>query len=203
MREINLDRLRTLLTVADLGSFAAAAKVLHLAPPTVTLHVAQLEERLGTRLLHRAPAGVTATSAGSLLIDKARQLLAEADDLLQTVQRQIATRGGRVRLGASTGALAHLLPQALETLAARHPEIDVQVAVMTSEEALARLAAGSLDIGIVAFHFDRCPTTVGFYASDLGVTTDEADALLGIGLETYIDSLIAGDLAIDFIDRPV
>src|SRR2546427_3176406 len=87
MREINLDRLRTLLTVADLGSFAAAAKVLHLAPPTVTLHVAQLEERLGTRLLHRAPAGVTATSAGSLLIDKARQLLAEADDLLQTVQQ--------------------------------------------------------------------------------------------------------------------
>jgi DNA-binding transcriptional LysR family regulator len=150
MRELNLDRLRTLLTVADLGSFAAAAKALHLAPPTVTLHVAQLEARLGMRLLHRAPAGVTATSAGSLLIDKARRLLAEADDLLQTVQRQIAARGGRVRLGASTGALAHLLPQALEALAARHPEIDVQVAVMTSEEALARLAAGHLDIGIVA-----------------------------------------------------
>lgn len=150
MREINLDRLRTLLTVADLGSFTAAAKALHLAPPTVTLHVAQLEARIGMRLLHRAPAGVTATSAGGLLMDKARLLLAEADDLLQTVQRQIAARGGRVRLGASTGALAHLLPQALETLAARHPEIDVQVAVMTSEEALVRLAAGSLDIGIVA-----------------------------------------------------
>jgi DNA-binding transcriptional LysR family regulator len=150
MREINLDRLRTLLTVADLGSFAAAAKALHLAPPTVTLHVAQLEARLGARLLHRASAGVTATSAGSLLIYKARRLLAEADDLLQSVQRQVAARGGRVRLGASTGALAHLLPQALDALATRHPEIDVQVAVVTSEEALARLAAGSLDIGIVA-----------------------------------------------------
>jgi DNA-binding transcriptional LysR family regulator len=150
MREINLDRLRTLLAVADLGSFAAAAKALHLAPPTITLHVAQLEARLGTRLLHRAPAGVTATSAGSALIDKSRRLLAEADDLLHTMQRQIAARGGRVRLGASTGALAHLLPQALEALAAQHPEIDVQVAVVTSEEALARLAAGTLDIGIVA-----------------------------------------------------
>lgn len=150
MRELNLDRLRTLLAVADLGSFAAAAKALHLAPPTVTLHVAQLEGRLGTRLLHRAPAGVTATAAGSLLIDKARRLLAEADDLLHTVQRQVAERGGRVRLGASTGALAHLLPQALEALARGHPQIDVQVAVVTSEEALARLAAGSLDIGIVA-----------------------------------------------------
>lgn len=150
MREINLDRLRTLLTVADLGSFTAAAKALHLAPPTVTLHVAQLEARLGARLLHRAPAGVTTTSAGSLLIDKARRLLAEADDLLQTVERQIASRGGRVRLGASTGALAHLLPQALEALAAQHPEIEVQVAVVTSEEALARLVAGTMDIGIVA-----------------------------------------------------
>jgi len=150
MRELNLDRLRTLLTVADLGSFAAAAKALHLAPPTVTLHVAQLEARLGTRLLHRAPAGVSATSAGGLLIDRARRLLGEADDLLQTVQRQIAGRGGRVRLGASTGALAHLLPQALQALAASQPEIDVQVAVLTSEEALARLAAGSLDIGLVA-----------------------------------------------------
>lgn len=150
MREINLDRLRTLLAVADLGSFVAAAKALHLAPPTVTLHVAQLESRLGARLLVRAPAGVTPTSAGSLLLDKARRLLAEADDLLQTVQRQIAERGGRVRLGASTGALAHLLPQALHLLAHEHPHIDVQVAVVTSEEALARLAAGSLDIGIVA-----------------------------------------------------
>lgn len=150
MRELNLDRLRTLLAVADLGSFAAAARLLHLAPPTVTLHVAQLEARLGTRLLHRAPAGVTATAAGSLLIDKARRLLAEADDLLLTVAHQVATGGGRVRLGASTGALAHLLPRALEGLAAQHPEIDVQVAVLTSEEALARLAGGSLDIGIVA-----------------------------------------------------
>jgi DNA-binding transcriptional LysR family regulator len=141
---------RTLLTVADLGSFAAAAKALHLAPPTVTLHVAQLEARLGARLLHRAPAGVTATSAGSLLIDKARRLLAEADDLLHAVQSQVAARGGRVRLGASTGALAHLLPQALQVLAQRHPQVDVQVAVVTSEEALARLTTGALDLGIVA-----------------------------------------------------
>lgn len=150
MRELNLDRLRTLLAVADLGSFAAAARALHLAPPTVTLHVAQLEARLGTRLLHRAPAAITATAAGSLLIDRARVLLAEADEMLQAVQRQIVTRGGRVRLGASTGALAHLLPRALESLAAKHPQIDVQVAVVTSEEALARLSAGRLDIGVVA-----------------------------------------------------
>jgi len=150
MRELNLDRLRTLLRVAELGSFAAAARALHLAPPTVTLHVAQLEARLGARLLTRAPGGVTATAAGALLIERARRLLAELDDTLDAVQRQISLRGGRVRLGASTGALAHLLPQALASLRAEHPSIDVQVAVLTSTETLARLSAGLLDIGLVA-----------------------------------------------------
>jgi DNA-binding transcriptional LysR family regulator len=57
---------------------------------------------------------------------------------------------GRVRLGASTGAIAHLLPQALETLGRNHPGIDVQVAVLTSQETLLRLADGSLDVGLVA-----------------------------------------------------
>ena len=49
MREISLDRLRTLVAIADLGSFAEAARVLHLAPPTVSLHIADLESRVDIR----------------------------------------------------------------------------------------------------------------------------------------------------------
>jgi len=150
MREFNLDRLRTLVTVAERGSFAAAAKALHLAPPTVTLHVAELESRLGARLLVRGRQRATATGVGQTLIDHARRLLAEADAALEQVRAQVAGRGGRVRLGASTGALAHLLPQALRELQGDHPAIDVQVAVTTSSEAMARLAAGTLDLGLVA-----------------------------------------------------
>jgi DNA-binding transcriptional LysR family regulator len=53
-------------------------------------------------------------------------------------------------MGASTGALAWLLPQALEAMGREHPGIDVQVAVLTSQEALARVLDGTLDIGLVA-----------------------------------------------------
>jgi len=150
MRELSLDRLRTLVAIADLGSFAAAARELHLAPPTVSLHVSELEERIGAPLLLRQRAQVRPSGIGETLIARARQLLAAADQALEEVGRQVQGLAGRVRLGASTGAIAYLLPRALEQLGRSHPGIDVQVMVLTSQETLARLAAGALDIGLVA-----------------------------------------------------
>jgi len=150
MREISLDRLRTLVTIADNGSFAEAARILHLAPPTVSLHVQELEARIGAPLLSRKRGSVRATSIGEALLSRARRILAETEQALDDLQRQVQGLQGRVRVGASTGALANLLPQALEVLARQHASIDVQVAVLTSQDTLARLADGALDIGVVA-----------------------------------------------------
>ncbi|MBU9260206.1 LysR family transcriptional regulator [Burkholderia multivorans] len=150
MREISLDRLRTLVAVAERGSFADAARALHLAPPTVSLHIAELEARIGAPLLSRKRGHVGPTSIGAVLVERARRLLADAEQALDDVQRQVAGLEGRVRLGASTGVIAHLLPQALDALRAPHPAIDVQIAVLTSQETLSRLVDGTLDVGLVA-----------------------------------------------------
>jgi len=150
MREISLDRLRTLVVIADLGSFAQAARALNLAPPTVSLHIADLEARIGAPLLSRKRGQVHPTAIGDTLLERARRLLADAEQALDEVQRQVQGLSGRVRLGASTGAIAHLLPQALDILGVRHPGIDVQVQVLTSRESLARLQDGTLDLGLVA-----------------------------------------------------
>ena len=140
MRELNLDRLRTLVTIADLGSFAEAARTLHLAPPTVSLHIADLEALIGAPLLVRKRGEVRPSGAGEVLVERARRLLADADEAMDLVRRQVQGLEGRVRLGASTGAIAHLLPQALEVLGQHHPGIDVQVVVLTSQETVSRLA---------------------------------------------------------------
>ncbi|GKS99904.1 LysR family transcriptional regulator [Acidovorax sp. SUPP3434] len=96
----------------------------------------------------RGPAQPTAL--GERFIARARRLLADADDAVEDVRRQLAGQTGRVRVGASTGAIAHLLPPALERLARQHPGVDVNVQVLTSNESMARLAAGSLDLAVVA-----------------------------------------------------
>jgi DNA-binding transcriptional LysR family regulator len=155
MREISLDRLRTLVAVTELGSFAEAARALHLAPPTVSLHIAELESRVGAPLLSRKRGQVRPTAIGETLVERARRLLADAEQALDEAQRQVQGLAGRVRLGASTGAIAYLLPRALDVLRQRHPGIEVQVAVLTSQETLARLTAGTLDVGLVALPQSR------------------------------------------------
>lgn len=150
MREISLDRLRTLVAIADFGSFAEAARMLNLAPPTVSLHIADLEARVGGKLLSRTRGRVQPSAIGETLVERARRLLADAEQALEDVERQVQGLAGRVRLGASTGAIAQLLPQALETLSQHHPAIDVQVAVLTSQDTLKKLAEGALEIGLVA-----------------------------------------------------
>lgn len=150
MRELNLDQLRTLVSIADLGTFSAAARALHLAQPTVSLHISELEARLGARLIVRGARKVAPTSAGAVLVERARQLLRDADDAVEAVKRHVQGSTGRVRLGTTTSILVHLLPQVLEAMAADHPGIDVEVSILGSDDALARIGQGTLDLGLVA-----------------------------------------------------
>src|SRR5437868_5869043 len=139
MRQLNLDQLRTLVSIADLGSFSAAARALHLAQPTVSLHISELESRLGAKLVLRGNRRIAPTAAGAALVERARQLLRDADEAVAAVRRQAEGRTGRVRLGTSTGVVVDLLPQVLEALEERHAGIDVEVSILGSNEAMSRL----------------------------------------------------------------
>src|SRR4051812_27457303 len=129
MRQLNLDQLRTLVAIADLGTFSAAAKALHLAQPTVSLHISELESRLGAQLVVRGSRTVTPTAAGAALVERGRRLLRDTDEAIDAVKRQTEGRTGRVRLGTSTGVVIDLLPQVLEALGTVHAGIDVEVSI--------------------------------------------------------------------------
>lgn len=150
MRQLNLDQLSTLVAIADHGSFVEAARVLHLAPPTVSLHISELEARIGARLLSRTRGAVKPTAIGESLVAHARRVLTDVAHVMDDMTRQANGLAGRVRIGASTGVVAHLLPKALEVLGTIEPAIDVKISVQTSRQSLSQLASGALDIGIVA-----------------------------------------------------
>jgi DNA-binding transcriptional LysR family regulator len=150
MRNLNLDQLQTLIAVADLGTLAAAAQALHLSPPAVSLHIRELETRLGATLVVRGRRQAQLTPAGKALVQGGRQLLAGAEQVAEQVRRRADGREGVVRLGTSAGVSTHLLPKVLTLLAQNSPGVDIKLEVLSSAEAMARLGAGTLDIGIVA-----------------------------------------------------
>lgn len=150
MRALNLDQLQSFVTVLELGSFSAAARALHLAQPTISLHIAELESKLDTPLLVRSKQRVHATPAGLVLAEHARRLLRDAAEAAEQVQRHRAGISGRVRLGSSTGAMVHLLPQVLEALDAALPDIDVHVTIERSAVLMDRLALGDVDLALLA-----------------------------------------------------
>ncbi|MBV7540818.1 LysR family transcriptional regulator [Acidovorax sp. sic0104] len=150
MRNLNLDQVQTLIAIADLGTLAAAAQALHLAPPTVSLHISELESRLGAALVVRGRRQASLTPAGQLLVDAGRRLLSTSDEVVERVRRRAQGLEGVVRLATTAGVSADLLPPLLEHLARQGPGVDVKLDVLSSAESMARLRAGTLDLAIVA-----------------------------------------------------
>ena len=150
MRNLNLDQLQTLVAIADLGTFAAAAQALHLAPPTVSLHIKELEIRMEAVLVVRGRRQAELTPAGDALVAEGRKLLAMSDELVELVQRRASGREGIVKLGVSAGVSTRLLPLMLEALSQRNPGVEIKLEALGSAEAMLRLKAGTLDIAIVA-----------------------------------------------------
>ncbi|MCS4295282.1 DNA-binding transcriptional LysR family regulator [Comamonas sp. BIGb0152] len=150
MRNLNLDQVQTLVAIADLGTFAAAAQALHLSPPAISLHIKELEARMDTALLLRGRRQAVLTAAGEVLVAHGRQLLDASDELIDLVQRRASGREGLVKVGVSAGVSTRLLPMMLEQLSQRSPGVEVKLEAVGSAEAMQRLRAGSLDVAIVA-----------------------------------------------------
>ncbi|ULR87759.1 LysR family transcriptional regulator [Comamonas sp. B21-038] len=121
MRNLNLDQVQTLVAIADLGTFAAAAQALHLSPPAISLHIKELETRMDTALLVRGRRQAVLTAAGELLVAHGRKLLDASDELIDLVQRRASGREGLVKVGVSAGVSTRLLPMMLEQLSSRSP----------------------------------------------------------------------------------
>jgi DNA-binding transcriptional LysR family regulator len=173
MRNLNLDQLQTLVAIADLGTFAAAAQALHLAPPTVSLHIKELESRMQAPLLVRGRRQAELTAAGQVLVEEGRKLLAASDDLIDLVQRRASGRAGVVRVGVSAGVSTRLLPLMLEALGRRSPGVEVRLEAVGSADAMQRLKAGTLDVAIVA-----SPQPA---SAEVQLTPWRSDAMVAVG----------------------
>lgn len=115
--------MRVFTAVVDAGSFVAAADALEMSKPAVSRHVAELEQRLGVRLLHRTTRRLSLTAEGEVFLGRCRDLLAGVDD----AEAEVTARGGSVmgllKVSAPVSfGLLHLAPL-WPAFMAQHPQL--------------------------------------------------------------------------------
>ena len=151
---LDLRRLSILVTVAEEGSFTAAAERLYMTQSAVSQQMALLERDVGLDLFRRVARGVELTDAGQLLTSRARGLLTDSLAVEQELQR--LARGGReVRLAAFVSAGVELLPQTFRAFMRRCPGSQLVVRD-TSGEALSLLGNGVVD-AVLMWDYDFEP----------------------------------------------
>lgn len=146
---LNLDHLRVLLDVMELGSFSLAAERHGLSQPAVSQQVRQLERRYGLRLIERMGRKASATAAGQELALHLRRILDAAQEAELAMQSLAAGVSGRVRLGTGATACTYLLPPLLARLRQRFPELDVVVSVGNTADLLRDIEDNRLDVGLL------------------------------------------------------
>jgi DNA-binding transcriptional LysR family regulator len=122
-----LGAMEAFVRVVDAGSFCGAAKQLRIGQPAVSKTIAQLEERLGVRLLLRSTHGLTPTEAGRNFYDRAKRSIEEAEAAELAARGTAAALSGRLRVCAPlTFTRLHVMPR-LPVFLAEHPSLDVDV----------------------------------------------------------------------------
>jgi DNA-binding transcriptional LysR family regulator len=169
-------QLKTFLAVASEGSFSKAARRVRVSQSTASLHVKELEESVGARLLDRGNGVVTATPAGQVMLAFAQRMLDLEQEARSKLRVHTDTPTGTLRIAASTVPAEVHLPRILASFTRRWPEVKVTVQVTDSDGAVDSLTKEGCDVAFVGKPLHRAGIVSRPFAEDEIVLVGAAGA---------------------------
>jgi DNA-binding transcriptional LysR family regulator len=142
-------QLAAFVAVVDRKSFSRAAEQLGLSQPAVSLQVAGLEKRVGTKLLDRSGRTVEPTEAGAILYRRAQRLLQLEEQLLDEITGDDDELTGTIEIGASTGPGENVVPLLLCEFQRDHPAVHVSLSVWDTQTVVEHVARREVELGVV------------------------------------------------------
>jgi len=141
--DFRIKQLQCFLTLSDLLNYNKTARVLYMSQPTITFQIKSLEEAFGVKLFARDRQQVRLTDAGVAFREYAQTIM----DTVHAAHDCLSELHTRLRLRVACGPVGQfvLLPAILRALAERHPEFELEVIELTTEQMIARLPEGKVD----------------------------------------------------------
>ncbi len=140
-----LDNLTLFLRIVEKGGMAAAGRELGLSPATVSERLASLEAYYGARLLTRTTRSISLTDEGRMLVEGARRILAEAEEIQSRIKLGVEKISGSIRMAAPVDLGRNRIAPILDTFAAQHPDIKIDLIL---NDGYVDLVAQGIDLAV-------------------------------------------------------
>ena len=145
-----IQQLTYLVALADEGSFSRAADACFISQPALSAQIKGLENRLGQQLLERTPRGLLLTHQGFQVVDRARALIRDMNDLVIEAKNDGDDLRGDIHIGAIPTMAPYLLPALVQSLRKHHPHSQLHLHEEQTHDLLQSLRYGKLDVGLLA-----------------------------------------------------
>ncbi len=147
---MNLRELEYLVTLADLRHFGRAAEACFVSQPTLSTQLKKLEDELGVQLVERAPRQVMLTEAGAEIVDRARAVLRDVEQIREVARRTKDPQAGTIRLGVFPTLGPYLLPHIVPKIHETYPQLELLLFEEKTERLLQKLGDGQIDAALLA-----------------------------------------------------
>jgi len=142
--------LKLFVAIVEEGTIAAAAEREHIAASAVSKRISELEAFFNTALLRRTNKGVIPTDAGITLLQLARGVLHDLNNIVLQISEYSSGVRGHVRLCANISSINQFLPSEIRSFMESHPQIHIHLEESVSEATMQAVAESVADVGIIS-----------------------------------------------------
>ncbi len=152
---MNLRDLKYLVALADTRHFGKAAERCFVSQPTLSAQIRKLEDYLGVALVERQPRNVALTAAGEQVVERARRVIRDTDDIVELAQLSRDPLAGKLRIALIPTVGPYLLPRVMVRLRKALPKLQVLLFEYQTRVLLQKLRLGEIDMGVLALPVDE------------------------------------------------
>lgn len=155
---MTLQQLEYAVAVDRERHFARAAETCHVTQPTLSMMIQKLEDELGLRLFDRSRQPVSLTREGEVVLERARQILADVSRLKDAVAELRGSVAGEIHIGIIPTLAPYLLPVLLPRLQTHYPTLQLRIHELQTERVHQALRDGTIDLALLATSVDEHPS---------------------------------------------
>ena len=159
---MELRHFRYFVAVADEENVSRAALKLHVSQPGLSRQVRDLEEEIGFQLFERSAKSLRLTGAGRVFLEEARRVLQHAEEAVKKARLVAGSTAGELNIGYAPSLTVQILPPALRKFQETFPKVRVSLHDLSTEEMLAQLQSGALQVALMVRPARRNLAGLGF-----------------------------------------